>query len=140
MSQPSVITLAITDPVSGLPVDQVYNRINPIGDNATLYRQVGSDLRTRREIRLEGTLPKRNGNFAGVTRTSVKIVRTAEVPLLSDTLASPDTTEAPITVNIQFNPPSGVAEAEMLYGIREARALLEVYEANLLTLNTICEV
>lgn len=117
--QPNVITLAVDVENSGSTADQDYTRFEEYL-NRSVYVADGHALDARNTLGLYRTVPKPNGNFKGVAKTSMKF--TEDVTVVGSD--GSDLT-APIIVEVGFSVPVGALASKILEIRQRALALLD---------------
>jgi hypothetical protein len=118
--QPNQITLAVDTENTGVTTDKVYLRFEETLNRSTYV----SDTHTYAEkdtVTLYRTLPKQNGNFKGVLKSSLKVTEDFSVPGVD----SSTTLTSPVILSVSFSVPIGVTSADLLRLRQTVIALLD---------------
>jgi hypothetical protein len=90
--------------------------------NRSTYIRADHSLDARRTLSLYRSFPKVNGNFKGVSKTSLKFTTDTSV----DGVDGVTSLTAPIIVEVNFSIPVGATAAEVLIVRQRALALLDL--------------
>lgn len=104
---PDTITLPVDVANNGTPVNQVYDRFNPILGQTTYIRTGTHSPAARDMIDFYRTLNKRVGNSFGVIRTEQKVTRDFTV----DAVDSTDVSQ-PAIIRVLTSFPAGLTAAQ----------------------------
>lgn len=119
--QTDVITLAVDlENDGGTPTDVVYRRFEAY-QNRSLYIGAAHALNARDTLGFYRTLPKPNGNFRGVAKTSMKFTFDVTV----DGVDGVSQITAPIIVEVSCSLPVGATTAQAKAARQKAAALLD---------------
>lgn len=118
--QANSITLAVDTANTGTTTNQVYTRFEEKTDRST-YIGATHVLDSRDMIQLYRTAPKRNGEFRGVARTSIKVTEDISV----DNVSGDGQIVAPMLLECSFSIPVGATAAQTLELRQRLLALLD---------------
>jgi len=118
--QENTITLAVDETNTGSTTDITYRRYEE-GQNKAVYVSPDNTLLNRDQLAFFRSLPKVNGNFRGMAKSSAKFTQDLEVPGVD---SSTDLT-VPMIVEVSMSLPVGATAAEALLGRQRAIALLD---------------
>lgn len=118
--QPNSITLPVDELNNGTPVNETLTRFEEF-QNRAVYIGENHSMTEKDTLSLYRTFPKPNGNFKGVSKTSVKFSRDVAVLAVDGTTIS-----APLIIEVSFSLPVGVTDAEILLHRQRAIALLDL--------------
>jgi len=115
------ITISVDDANNDVLVDTDFNRHTEF-QNRSVYVSDAHTVAMRDELSFYRAFPKRNGNFNGVSKSSIKLTRDMEVPGFD----SSTSLLAPLITEINFSVPVGVTAADILRHRQTLYALLDV--------------
>jgi hypothetical protein len=136
--QPNEITLTVdetNDGVTTADVDHVFRRLEEFQNRTTYIQSANHALDSRDMLNLYRTAPRPNGNFRGVSKSSLKFTKDIDV-LGLDGVA---TIKAPIIVEVNFSIPIGATNAEVLLERQKVVACLDD-DSIMGPLNTLLEI
>lgn len=105
--QPNEITVAVDVLNNGSATNRIYQRFDDSTPNKALYVTGAHSVMSRDSLALFRTFPKPSGNFAGVSRSTVKFSKDVIVPGVDSTT----TQTSQIIVEVNFSIPVGVNAA-----------------------------
>lgn len=105
--QPNEITVAVDVLNNGSATNRIYQRFDDSTPNKALYVTGTHSVMSRDSLALFRTFPKPSGNFAGVSRSTVKFSKDVIVPGVDSTT----TQTSQIIVEVNFSIPVGVNAA-----------------------------
>lgn len=101
--QNDTLTLSVDMANNGTPEDQVYSRYDESSGRST-YIGATHTPGDRNMLTLTRALPKRVGNFKGVSKSTIKLTRDTMVPGVDANTS----VSAPIIIEVSFSFPVGV--------------------------------
>lgn len=107
--QANSITLSVDALNNGTPANQVYTRSEEVANRST-YRGPLHTLQSKDTLQFYRTLPKRQGNFLGAAKCSVKLTQDVSVPNADGS----GEIVVPMIIETAFSFPVGVTDAQML--------------------------
>jgi hypothetical protein len=118
--QPNEITLAVDEANDETTVDHVYTRFEDYL-NRSVYICADHELSSKNTLTLYRTFPKINGNFKGVSKSTVKF----STDYLVDGVDGVSQLTAPVIVEIGFSLPVGITSAQALLARQKVIAMLD---------------
>lgn len=106
---------------TGTTTDKTYSRFDEVSGRST-YIATNHSPASRDLVQFSRSLPKRAGNFKGVSKSSVKFTRDVNVPGFDSTT----TISAPIIIEVSFSVPVGVDASSVLEARQTAIAALDM--------------
>lgn len=119
--QPNTITLAVDVLNNGTPVNESLTRFEEYL-NRSVYVTESHNVGSKDTLSLYRTFPKPNGNFKGVSKTSMKFSRDIQVPGV-DGISN---ITAPVICEVSFSLPVGITDAQNLICRQRAVAALDL--------------
>lgn len=118
--QPDTITVPVDTLNNGTTTDEIYTRFEEY-QNRSVYIGASHTMAAKDQLSLYRSFPKTNGNFKGVSKTSIKFAREHSV-LGVDGLSN---LTAPVIVEVSFSIPVGITAAQSLIARQRVVALLD---------------
>lgn len=106
--QPNEITVAVDVLNNGTTTNKIYQRFDDSTPNKSLYVTSVHTMMSRDTLALFRTFPKPSGNFAGVSRTTIKFSRDVIVPGVDSTTNQ----TSQIIAEVNFSIPVGINAAQ----------------------------
>lgn len=124
------ITIPVDNENNGNPANQVFTRFEEAG-NRSLYIGPSHSVASRNTLGFYRTLPKSNGNFRGVKKTSTKI--TQDFTVLG---VNGENLTAPGIIEVNFSFPVGLTAAQELALRQRVVGLLD-HDTTMVPLNNL---
>lgn len=106
--QPNEITVAVDVLNNGTTTNKIFQRFDDSTPNKSLYVTSVHTMMSRDTLALFRTFPKPSGNFAGVSRTTIKFSRDVIVPGVDSTTNQ----TSQIIAEVNFSIPVGINAAQ----------------------------
>lgn len=118
--QNDTITLSVDVTNSGSPTSEPYTRHEELANRSTY---IGADhtLADRNTLQFYRTPPRRNGEFLGAAKTSLKFTQDTSVANAS----GDGNIVAPLIMEVQISAPVGVTEADLVHLRQRVLAVLD---------------
>lgn len=119
--QPNQIVLAVDELNTGSTTNHTYDRYEEYLNRSQYIEATNHSIDSRDTLGFYRTFPKTNGNFKGVSKSSVKFTKDITV----DGVDGVSQLTAPIIVEVSFSLPVGATAAEAMIARQKALALLD---------------
>lgn len=118
--QPNTVTLPVDVANNGTTFDEIYSRYEE-QQNRTVYIGAFHTPDSRDMLTLLRTMPTKNGNFKGVSKSTVKFTKDTVVSGVDGST----TLTAPIIIDVSFSIPVGTIAADVIKARQRVIALLD---------------